>query len=203
MSLPFESKSSSAPVALQPLLEDLQVRRIAGEACKRHLMRAPRSFGLKAVHRLGPRPAFRRAQDDHGPHRSFDHSAGTCIRIECRGFARPRGRALQPSPDGLLEARRLRRNGVRSHSRETAAPAPHGRCEPARWGLRSCSRSDAGSAAPPRRAPGSETCSNASSWRAGRSQPRHRQRRRQRSGPGCRKRRRTRASASSRARHPR
>ena len=58
-------------IALHPLLEDREVLRLAREVRKRHLMRAPRSFGLQPVHGLGAGPAFRRTQDDHWPHRPF------------------------------------------------------------------------------------------------------------------------------------
>ena len=42
---------------------------IAGKIGDGHLVRAPRSFHGLAVHKFGPRPTLRRAQDDHRPRR--------------------------------------------------------------------------------------------------------------------------------------
>jgi hypothetical protein len=102
----------------------------------------------------------------------------------------------------LTRGRILRRTRVRSRTPRVERGAPWGRSGPARSDWRSCNRSGAGPAAPPRHVPGSGTCSNASSLRAGPSRPRRRRSHKARAGPDCRTRLQTRAAASTRARRP-
>ena len=64
------------PIAAQPSFNQLQVRRFGGGIENRHLVGAPRSFKLVAVDLFGAGPAFRRAQDDHGPAWTLD--GGPC-----------------------------------------------------------------------------------------------------------------------------
>src|SRR5262249_16640419 len=60
--------------------EQLKVRRISAHIGERHLMRAPGTLDLVARNLLGPGPALRRAQHDHGPARPLSLAALT------RGF---------------------------------------------------------------------------------------------------------------------
>ena len=53
-------------VAQHPGFELLQVRRI-GQVVERHLVRAPGPLHRQAVDEFRPRPAFRRAENDHRP----------------------------------------------------------------------------------------------------------------------------------------
>src|ERR1043166_1555307 len=50
---------------------------------QRHLMRTPRSFNWFAVDELWSGPTFRRAQNDHGPLRTFGKSVLSCVCLNC------------------------------------------------------------------------------------------------------------------------
>src|SRR5208282_3986357 len=58
------------PIALHPIFELLQVLWIL-EICDRNLMRAPRALDWLAVHEFRSGPAFRRAENKHGPARAL------------------------------------------------------------------------------------------------------------------------------------
>ena len=64
-------------VAPQPLLEQGAVLVVVARVRQRHLMRAPGVLHLKAVDLARPRPALRRAQDDHRPARPS--GTGFCL----------------------------------------------------------------------------------------------------------------------------
>ena len=57
-------------VALHPLLEQAQVLRVVAGRGQRHLVRAPGSFDLVAVHLVRARPSLRGPEDDHRPART-------------------------------------------------------------------------------------------------------------------------------------
>ena len=60
-------KQLFGPVAFQPVLQQLEMRRVFRKARKRNLVRAPEPFGLQPVDLFGSGPALRAAQDDHRP----------------------------------------------------------------------------------------------------------------------------------------
>ena len=62
-------------VAAQPVLEQLQVRRVAAHVGERHLVRAPRALDLVAADLLRSGPALGRAQHDHRPARPLGLAA--------------------------------------------------------------------------------------------------------------------------------
>ena len=110
------------------------------------------------------------------------------------------GRASPPSADASAAGRRPRQNAACSHSRATALRVARAGCGRGSSGWRSCSRSDAGSAAPRRRSPGLGICCRARRRRTARFRPRRRRSRRRRSDRDCRRRRHRRATAHSRVR---
>ena len=59
------------PVALQPVLELLEVGEVRSGLGERHLVRAPRALRRLPVDLLGARPPLRRAHHDHRPARAF------------------------------------------------------------------------------------------------------------------------------------
>ena len=59
----------AGPVRFEPVPQLRQVLRVGAYLGQRHLMAPPRSFHLQPVDYLGPGPALRRAQHDHGPAR--------------------------------------------------------------------------------------------------------------------------------------
>ena len=64
------------PVGPQPLLHELQVRRVLLHVGHRHLVRPERSLHGLAVQRLDPRPSLERPQNNHRPARLVDGRAG-------------------------------------------------------------------------------------------------------------------------------
>src|SRR6266404_2070274 len=54
-------------ITLQPVFENCQMPRLRGQVRDRHLMRAPCALDWLSIDDLRSRPAFGRAQNDHGP----------------------------------------------------------------------------------------------------------------------------------------
>ena len=161
-------------VALHPLLEQLHVGGVALHLAEGHLVRAPGPFRGLAVHDLRPRPSLGRAQNHHRPARPLPEPVGAGLllngldvrhrRVEC-------GRHELVHLRGIASLDEVRLVPVAVEERPQLLAAG---CARAPWARRSCTRSGGGWAAPPRRGPGSGTCSNASSSREGRSRPRRR-----------------------------
>ena len=147
------------------------VRRRIGE---RHLVRSERALRPAGRRRSSARSIPSAWQDDHRPawartrrrppRAPLDRPDLGDHLVQRRGHQR-----VHASPD-----RRLRRRTAPSRSRSATDAARRAGCARGRSGWRSCIRSDAGSAAPRHRRPGSGTCSSATRWRAGRSPLRRR-----------------------------
>ena len=68
-------------IALHPLFQNLHMPRMAHLA-HRHLVRAERALGRFAIDHLRAGPALRRAQDHHGPARSFLEPIGAGVVLD-------------------------------------------------------------------------------------------------------------------------
>ena len=143
------------PVAPHPLFEHLQMLGLASptpqaapgasETCLRSVLPSTA---------FGPGPSFRRAQHDHRPARALLEPVLPRVALNASNLGDDRVERRGHRADASRPDRRLRRNRACSRSRETALRVLRAECAPARSGWRSCSRSNAGSAAPRHRATG-------------------------------------------------
>src|SRR5262249_21788321 len=69
-------------VALQPLLEQGEVLRVAAEISQRHLVRPPGALGRLAVDRLRSGPTLGSAQHDHRPAWPGARAPTTCRSLD-------------------------------------------------------------------------------------------------------------------------
>ena len=100
------------PVGPHPALESGEVLRVLARARERHLVRAPRALDRDSVDLLGPRPALRRAQDDHRPARALARAVLARLALEpadlCVGLVDRRRQRLMHTR-GIVAATKIAR----------------------------------------------------------------------------------------------
>ena len=188
-------------VAAKPSFELGKMGRVLTYLPDGYLVSAKRTFDLESIDDLRPGPALRRPKNDHRPPRPVGHPLFSGLLLDLLDLlddlVEGRGEQLVD----LLGDIASDEVDVVTIPFEDRRPAPRRECGRAPSGWRSCSRLDAGSAAPRRLVPDRGTCWSASSSRAGPSRLRRRLRHNTRGDRGCRTPLRTRAQGSSRALH--
>ena len=114
------------PVALHPGFENWNVLGDLVHRAHRHLMGAPIVLGALAIDLLGARPAFRRAEHDHGPEGAFSPATLARFRLDALDLADDACPMCRPSSDASRPGRSPRRNRGCSRSRGRAGRALHG-----------------------------------------------------------------------------
>ena len=164
---PRARRTAPGPVAAQPVLELGEVLRVRPHLGQRHLVRAPGALGRQAVDDLWARssPSVCAARSSASAALRPSLDAGRVLDRR-RSARRPVEHAGHPLVHGGGVVSVDPVDGVAVALEQTRS-APRRRSGRAPSGWRSCTRSGAGSAVPPRRRPGPGTCSSASPSRAG------------------------------------